>query len=73
MPLHAASDEKSDPVEPELGRSSESHGKGEIAHIDALATAANTTLESFSHLDEKKVLRKVCHPSQMQISMLALA
>lgn len=28
--------------------------------IDAMATAPGTTLESFAHLDEKKILRKVC-------------
>lgn len=31
----------------------------EVAHISDLATAPETMLESFSHLDEKKVLRKV--------------
>lgn len=33
--------------------------RAEVAHIDALATAPETTLESFAHLDEKKILRKV--------------
>ena len=31
----------------------------EIAHIDKLATAPGVTLESFAHLDEKKILRKM--------------
>jgi hypothetical protein len=31
----------------------------EIARIDAVATAPETTLASFAHLDEKKILRKV--------------
>ncbi|CAJ2501270.1 Uu.00g041230.m01.CDS01 [Anthostomella pinea] len=31
----------------------------EIGRIDALATAPGTTLESFAHLDQKKILRKV--------------
>lgn len=31
----------------------------EIARIDKLATAPGVTLESFSHLDEKKILRKM--------------
>ena len=36
------------------------HGlRAEVEHIDALATAPGTTLESFAHLDEKKILRKV--------------
>lgn len=38
-------------------------GKGnkaeEIARIDKLATAPGVTLESFAHLDEKKILRKM--------------
>ena len=33
--------------------------QAEVAHIDALATAPETTLETFAHLDEKKILRKV--------------
>lgn len=33
--------------------------KGEIERIDAIATAQGTTLASFAHLDEKKILRKV--------------
>lgn len=33
--------------------------EAQIAHIDAVATAPETTLESFAHLDEKKILRKV--------------
>ena len=36
------------------------HGlRAEVEHIDALATAPGTTLESFAHLDDKKILRKV--------------
>lgn len=31
----------------------------EIKRIDAMATAQGVTLESFAHLDEKKILRKV--------------
>ena len=33
--------------------------RAEIEHIDAMATAEGTTLASFTHLDEKKILRKV--------------
>ncbi|KAK7438662.1 major facilitator superfamily transporter [Colletotrichum acutatum] len=33
--------------------------KGEIERIDAIATAQGTTLASFAHLDEKKILRKM--------------
>ena len=38
------------------------HGKSraeEKERIDALATTPGVTLESFSHLDEKKILRKM--------------
>ena len=31
----------------------------EIEKIDAIALAPETTLESFAHLDQKKILRKV--------------
>ena len=31
----------------------------EVARIDKLATAPGVTLESFAHLDEKKILRKM--------------
>lgn len=46
-----------------LGRNQQ-HGhlnktEEEIERIDAIALAQNTTLESFAHLDEKKILRKV--------------
>lgn len=33
--------------------------KDVIDHIDAMATALDVTYESFAHLDEKKILRKV--------------
>ncbi|QGI85145.1 hypothetical protein CEK25_011874 [Fusarium fujikuroi] len=36
----------------------EAAGRGQVDRIDAMATAPGTTLESFSHLDEKKILRK---------------
>jgi hypothetical protein len=39
--------------------------RDEISRIDAIAEAPETTMESFAHLDEKKILRKVrwyyCH------------
>jgi len=35
------------------------HNGGQVGRIDAMATAPGVTLESFSHLDEKKILRKV--------------
>lgn len=44
-----------------LGPGVENNRDAEIAHIDAIATAPDTTLDSFAHLDEKKILRKVRH------------
>ncbi|RBR11649.1 uncharacterized protein FIESC28_08876 [Fusarium coffeatum] len=45
------------------------HVKGQVGRIGAMATAPGTTLESFSHLDEKKILRKM---DLRLIPMLAL-
>lgn len=46
------------PVKVEYGHNE--HGlREEIDRIDAVATAPGTTFESFAHLDEKKILRKV--------------
>lgn len=36
-----------------------SKAEDEIKRIEALALAESTTLESFKHLDEKKILRKM--------------
>ena len=48
---------------PEMAKTDRGHHehglRAEVEHIDALATAPGTTLESFAHLDEKKILRKV--------------
>jgi hypothetical protein len=53
---------KPDAAEAEVGHYESQRNKehDEIGRIDALATAPGTTFESFSHIDEKKVLRKVC-------------
>ncbi|KAK7413573.1 hypothetical protein QQX98_007582 [Neonectria punicea] len=58
MSSYAPPVEKADVVEAELGNASDRSGQGQIVHVDGL-TAPGTTLESFSHLDEKKILRKV--------------
>jgi hypothetical protein len=45
-----------------ISRSIGGHGKNkaeERERIDKLATAPGVTLESFAHLDEKKILRKM--------------
>lgn len=50
---------------PDHGRHGHNKTKEEIERLDALALASGTTIESFQHLDEKKILRKVCHPSSV--------
>jgi hypothetical protein len=57
--------EKPEIAEKEVAGNGKHHGKehsareGEIERIDALALAPETTLASFAHLDEKKILRKM--------------
>jgi hypothetical protein len=48
-----------------------SRKEDEINRIDPMATAQATTLGSFAHLDEKKILRKVC-PKMPSFAPLAL-
>lgn len=50
--------EKLDVSELENGQTEHLTRKDEIGRIDAIATAQGTTLASFAHLDEKKILRK---------------
>ncbi|EEU41890.1 uncharacterized protein NECHADRAFT_64202 [Fusarium vanettenii 77-13-4] len=69
MASYTPPNEKADFVEAEMGNSSDHPRKGEVDHIDALTTAPGTTLGSFSHLDEKKILRKM---DLRLIPMLAL-
>lgn len=58
--------EKVEFSEKEVVREPQHHGHhrssrvGEIERIDAIALAPETTMESFAHLDQKKILRKVC-------------
>jgi hypothetical protein len=66
MASYTPPNEKADFVEAEMGNSSGHPRKGEVDHIGALATAPGTTLDSFSHLDEKKILRKVCLYSRIK-------
>lgn len=58
-----AQDESGHPNEVSVrqGRHHGHHNKteDEIERIDALALAEGTTLDSFKHLDEKKILRKM--------------
>jgi hypothetical protein len=63
--------EKAEYAEKEVAPSSSHHAHrrgsrvGEIERIDAIALAPETTMESFAHLDEKKILRKVGHYRQL--------
>lgn len=72
MASSSPSSEKTALAEAEIGQQPEHHDTHhrhdhhlrskeleEIERIDALAMAQGTTLESFAHLDEKKILRKV--------------
>ncbi|KAJ0323063.1 hypothetical protein COL5a_008511 [Colletotrichum fioriniae] len=56
---YASRHEKLEVSELENGEHEPVTKKGEIERIDAIATAQGTTLASFAHLDEKKILRKV--------------
>ena len=58
-PPETDTEKKPESVEGQLDPAPVDNRHAEIAHIDALATAPETTLESFAHLDEKKILRKV--------------
>ncbi|KAF3351854.1 hypothetical protein VdG1_04660 [Verticillium dahliae VDG1] len=54
---------------PDVSEAEGGHGLREKDRIDGIATAPGTTIESFAHLDEKKVLRKM---DVRLIPMLAL-
>lgn len=60
MATRTPQSEKADIVEAELGNGINT----QINKIDFMATAPGTTLDSFSHIDEKKVLRKVSLSTQ---------
>ncbi|KAL5610570.1 hypothetical protein FOBRF1_006687 [Fusarium oxysporum] len=59
MGSYVPSNEKADMVEAEMGNASSTDRQREVEHIKVLATAPGTNLDSFSHLDEKKILHKV--------------
>ncbi|KAH7231472.1 hypothetical protein FSOLCH5_015210 [Fusarium solani] len=69
MASYTPPNEKADMVEAEMGNTSGTDRLGEVEHIKGLATAPGTTRDSFSHLDEKKILRKM---DLRLIPMLAL-
>ncbi|KAK5624628.1 hypothetical protein RRF57_000344 [Xylaria bambusicola] len=55
--MMSATLEKPDVIE--IDQAGDRTQKDVIGHIDAMATAPGVTCESFAHLDEKKILRKV--------------
>lgn len=48
------------------GSGSQSDDKVDVEQLDR-ATVPTMTLESFAHLDEKAILRKVCSPGLMSM------
>ncbi|RGP60417.1 tartrate transporter [Fusarium longipes] len=67
-PYSTPPNEKAEVLEAETAPN-RGHNGGQVGRIDAMATAPGVTLESFSHLDEKKILRKM---DMRLIPMLAL-
>ncbi|KAM0282014.1 hypothetical protein ACHAQH_003220 [Verticillium albo-atrum] len=57
MSITRASNENAE--KPDVSEAEDGHGVSEKDRIDGLAAAPDTTIESFAHLDEKKVLRKM--------------
>ncbi|GKU05194.1 tartrate transporter [Fusarium langsethiae] len=67
-PYSTPPNEKAEVLEAEIAPNRH-HDGTQVGRIDAMATAPGVTLESFSHLDEKKILRKM---DMRLIPMLAL-
>ncbi|KAH6887895.1 major facilitator superfamily domain-containing protein [Thelonectria olida] len=59
MASYASPTEKADVMEAEMANASDRSGKEGLRHDDGIAALPGRTLESFSHLDEKKILRKM--------------
>lgn len=59
MAHYSPSTEKAQVMEAEMANTSDRSGKAEIDDFNGIRAVSSTTLESFSHLDEKKILRKV--------------
>jgi hypothetical protein len=62
MVSYSSPTEKADVMEAETVNASDRSGKVEIEDGKGIGTISSITLESFSHLDEKKILRKVRLP-----------
>lgn len=59
----ASPGEKVDVMEAEIVSPSDRSGKEGLLHDHGVAAKLpGTTLDSFSHLDEKKILQKASHP-----------
>jgi hypothetical protein len=62
--------EKVDVMEAEMVNASDRSGKVEFDDGKGIRAVPGTTLESFSHLDEKKILRKVRCSTLTQFMLL---
>lgn len=60
MASYNSPNEKASVMEAETINTSDRSGKVEIDDGRGIKAVSSATLESFSHLDEKKILRKVC-------------
>ncbi|KAJ4863484.1 major facilitator superfamily domain-containing protein [Trichoderma breve] len=69
MAHYSPSTEKAKVMEAEMANTSDRSGKAEIDDFNGIRAVSSTTLESFSHLDEKKILRKM---DRRLIPMLAI-
>jgi hypothetical protein len=67
---YSSPDEKASIVEAEHGHGALQRRDDEAGKIDALGAEPNTTLESFSHQDEKKILRKVKQTNAVECERL---
>lgn len=62
MASYGSPTEKANVMEAEMVNASDRSEKVEIEDGSGIRAVSSATLESFSHLDEKKILRKVCLP-----------
>jgi hypothetical protein len=60
MASYGSPTEKANVIEAETANASDRSAKVEIDDVNGIRAVSCATLESFSHLDEKKILRKVC-------------
>lgn len=59
MASYGSPAEKANVMEEEMVNDPKRSGKVEVDDVNGIRAVSSATLESFSHLDEKKILRKV--------------